>query len=427
MLLPLYFVLTATSGPALELEGLEEEHVPETATQTATVTAEPPAKEEHTDLLATLAEKAAAIIDRTTIGGYGQVDFTAGGHQLSSFVAHRYVVFVYSRINEHISTATEIEFEFGGSPVKKDGILGFGEALLEFSVIDLSFAEWLNFRAGIILVPFGAYNLRHDAPTQDLTDRPIAYTTIVPTTWFETGAGFFGTVPLGESQRLTYELYVVNGLDARIFDGQGLRAAHGSHFEDNNHDKALVGRIAYSPTLGAEVGLSGYTGAYDLSGNRVNMVNADVTLRFGKLELLGEAVYAAIDDGFVEGFSASSPANTRDPVPTGMAGYYVQANYHFIVAPLWAVFPDWLQEATFTGIVRYEAKDTNVHYDSGAGDERKLTFGLNFRPIEAYVLKTDYQLGTHGTDGAGGAADVWTGNFWKNPEFTFLTSVAFLF
>lgn len=410
-------------GPRLELEGLElEQGAPGAPAKTGAG----PKEEPEPDFFASLSARAAGIVDRTTLGGYGEHSFSAGGGEISTFQNNRYVLFVYSQISERISTATEIEFEFGGSPMKKDGNLGFGEVLLEFAVVDFELWDWLVLRAGVILVPFGSLNLRHDSPTWDLSDRPIAYTTVVPSTWFESGAGFLGTIELGMHQRLSYELYVVNGLDARIFDGLGLRAARGSHFSDNNHDKAFVGRLAYSPLLGLEIGLSGYTGEYDLAGNRINMGNLDVTWRSGKLELLGEVVLAQIDPGFVEGF-ADPTANTREAVPEGMRGFYAQANYHFIVAPLWEVFPDWLQEATFTAVLRYEGKDSNTGYQSASGDRRRLTFGLNFRPLEAYVLKTDYQLESHGLDGKRSAPDLWQGEFWEDVTFRFATSIAFLF
>lgn len=411
-------------GPVLDLDGIElVEEQPK---------GQPKGEEkdpfaERTDPLTTLADRAAAIIDRTTIGGYGEHEFEAGEGKVARFRNHRYIIFVYSQISERISTATEIEFEFAGSPRKGDGNLGFGEVLLEFSVVDLNLFDWLIMRAGVILVPVGAFNLRHDSPTRDLTARPIAYTTIVPSTWFESGAGFYGTIPIGDTQRITYELYAVNGLDARIYDGFGLRAARGSHFEDNNHDKAIVGRVAYSPTLGFELGLSGYTGAYDKRKNRVNLANVDLTWRLGDLEILGEAVYVSIDEGFVEGFSASSAANTRDAVPEEMLGFYVQANYHFGFGPLTEHLPDWLHASTFTAVVRYEGKDTNLDRGSAAGDQNRLTFGLNFRPVEPYVIKTDYQLDVTGIDDVEGAPHLVDPDFWDRMSFTFMASVAFLF
>ncbi|MCB9646372.1 MAG: hypothetical protein H6730_07200 [Deltaproteobacteria bacterium] len=417
-------------GPELLLEGLELDEPEPSHTATVAQAAKADDREdykERTDNMKNAVDRAASIIDRTVLGGYGEHEFEAGPGRVSHFRAHRYVLFVYSQVTDRISVATEIEFEFAGSPNKQDGVLGIGEVLLEFSVVDFEIFEWLVARAGVILMPVGAFNLRHDAPTRDLTARPIAYETIVPSTWFESGAGFYGTIPIGDHQRINYELYVVNGLDSRIYDGFGMRAARGSHFEDNNHDKAVVGRVAYSPLLGLELALSGYTGAYDKAHNRVNMANLDFTWRSGKLELLGEAVFARIDEGFVEGFSASSTANTRDAVPENMFGFYLQANYHFMLPGLRDHLPVWLSDATFTGVVRYEGKDTDLQRQSVQGDQRRLTFGLNFRPIEAYVLKTDFQLNSFGVDEVRSAPDLWQGAFWSDAQFTFMSSVAFLF
>lgn len=415
-------------GPQLQLDGLDIDEPGAAPTVTTTVAkAEDSDYRARTDNSKSAVERVSSIVDRTVLGGYGEHKFEAGPGMVSRFRAHRYVLFIYSKVTDRISVSTEIEFEFAGSPNKRNGVLGFGEVLLEFSVVDFRLFDSLVARAGVILVPVGTFNVRHDAPTRDLSSRPIAYTTIVPSTWFESGFGFFGNIEIGETQKLNYEVYVINGLDARIFDGFGLRAARGSHFEDNNHDKAFVGRVAYSPMLGLEMGLSGYTGAYDKAKNRVNLVNLDFTFRTGKLELLGEAVFAQIDAGFVEGFTEGSTANTRDPVPQGMAGFYLQANYHFIIPGLWPELPPWLADSTLTGVVRYGGKDTNTQISSLIGDQRRLTVGLNFRPVEAYVLKTDFQLDTFGIDGKRAPAEVWNGRFWSDSAFTFVTSIAFLF
>ncbi len=416
-------------GPRLDLEGLQDPAGTDTA---ATQGAHPEghdqtANETFTQRLqptTTLAQRAAAILDRTTLGGYAEHDFILPQQGVSTFRNHRYVLFVYSHISERVSTATEIEFEFAGSPLKRNGVLGAGEVLLEFSVVDLMLTEWATFRAGVILMPVGAYNLRHDAPAQELPERPIAYTTVIPTTWFESGAGFLGKFDLGNDWRLNYEVYAVNGLDAKILDGQGLRGARGSHLVDNNDDKAIAGRVSVSPFLGLEAGLSGYTGAYDLEGRRVNMVNADVFWRLGSLDLTGEVVRVFIDPGYVQGFPEGSTANTRDRVPTGMFGFYGQANYRFRVEPFFRLLPDEWHDGNFTASLRYEEKDTDTEFVT-AGDVARLTLGLNFRPLPPYVLKFSYFWEKSGGDGE--MPHAWNSGFWKDGHGTFLASVAYLF
>lgn len=416
----------APSGPVLELEGLGEIASPagdkrEQAEEKARVEK---SYEERLQPTSTLAERAASILDRTTVGGYSEHDLIIPRHGDSTFRNHRYVLFVYSHISERISTATEIEFEFAGSPLKRDGVLGAGEVLLEFSIVDLQIAPWLIFRAGVLLVPVGVYNLRHDAPAQELPERPIAYTTVVPTTWFESGAGFLGEVALGGTL-VGYELYAVNGLDARILDVQGFRAARGSHLEDNNRDKGITGRLYVSPTLGLEMGLSGYTGAYDDEGRRANLVNADVFWRLGRFDLTGEVVRAFVDPGYVQGFSSDSPANTRSRVPTGMIGFYGQANYRFRIEPLFRLLPDEWREGHFTATLRYEEKDTDTDFVT-AGDAARVTLGLNFRPLPPYVLKQSFHFEKSGAAGTE-QPHAWRRFFWAEPSYEYIASVAFLF
>jgi hypothetical protein len=377
----------------------------------------------RSDPLTLVDERVASITHSVVLGGYGEYQFFAPEGEDSFFQHQRYILFVYSRISDRISTATEVEFEFGGTPRKADGALTTGEVLLEYSVVDFRLADWLTLRTGIVLMPF-AFNLRHDSPTRDLTERPLAMTTLVPTTWFEIGAGLVGGFELGD-HRLHYETYVVNGLDARINDGLALRGARGSLGEDNNNDKAVVGRLSWSPALGKELGLVGYTGEYNRSGGRVNLLAVDTTLRFGRLELLFEGATAFIDPGFVEGFSAASPANTRKPVPERMSGYYAQANYHVPVG--------WPRsdESHLTFVLRYEELDSDQAAEN-ENDVSRVTFGLNYRPVEAYVIKTDLQAQTLGPRGLLWAAqgDLDEDEGWwfsERPELTFATSVAMMF
>ncbi|MSP91728.1 MAG: hypothetical protein EXR79_07985 [Myxococcales bacterium] len=420
---------TPAAGPLLQLEGDDPAPVPPTPTSTApdrwrsgpNDNAGRAAQWQRTSLFANLTDKVALQPYRVTLGGYGEVEFVAERGADSQFVHHRYVLFVYGQLHPRISTATEFEIEFGGSPAKRAGVLGPGEAILEFSVVDFTLAPWLVLRGGIVLVPFGAYNLRHDSPTQDLTERPLALTTITPTTWFETGVGFHGTAEAGD-HTFGYEVYAINGLDAKIDEAHGFKGAVGSKGEDNNDDKAIVGRVTWAPGLRFEVGASGYTGEYDDLGHRVNMAGLDATARLGWLEVQAEAVHAAVDPGYVEGFAAGSPANTRAAVPTGMWGGSLQANAHFTVPWLWELLPADLQDATCTGVVRLEATDPNTAATNGF-DVQKVTVGLNFRPIENYVIKSELQFVSRSTDGR--AHHVASGD-WQ-PEPKFLGSMAFLF
>ena len=357
---------------------------------------------------------------KVVIGGYAETEYHNNFEGYSKFDMHRLVLFVYATLNKHISFAAEIEWEHGGTPRKANGQLNAGEVLLEYATADFKFDDWLGVRAGIILVPFGSFNLRHDAPTRDLGVRPMVITNIVPSTWFEAGVGLFGTVPLPNDVELDYEVYMINGLDSKLYDGLGTRAARGSLGEDNNDGKAIIGHIGFRPLNTLEFGVSGYRGAYDPESTRyVNMIGADMTARIGPVELLGEFAAVGIDPGFDEGWAEP----TRSPVPEQMLGGYGQVNVNFFPKPWRAKLPGEMRdEMTFTASVRYGEIDTKVGTVS-RGDRSRLTVGLNVRPIEAFVFKNEFLFESDGSDGT---LERFFNPGW-DPEIRYVGSIAMMF
>ena len=59
--------------------------------------------------------------------------------------------------------------------------------------------DMINLKGGIVLVPFGKFNLLHDSDIQDLTERPIVSRRLTAATWMEAGFGGFGEFNIGES------------------------------------------------------------------------------------------------------------------------------------------------------------------------------------------------------------------------------------
>lgn len=356
--------------------------------------------------------------EKVVLGGYFETEYHDDFDQPSYFDQHRLVLFLYARPRDRITFATEIEWEHGGTPRKSNGELNVGEVLIEFAVADFRLTDAFQARAGIVLVPMGAYNLRHDAPAQDITTRPLVSSTVLPSTWFETGAGFFGKIPV-KKQRFDYELYAINGLDSKIYDELGVRAARGSLGEDNNDNKALVGRFAWRPSNSVEVALSGYHGAYDPASERfVNLGALDVTARWKFLEFQGEAALADLDAGFDEGWAEA----TRQPVPEGMAGFYGQVNAHFFPGFLRNALPPELAESVFTASLRYEEVDTD-RAATTAGDRSRSVVCLNYRPVEPFVFKNELLLDTNGASGS--LARPFSQGWRPSPGFVSSVAVAF--
>ena len=335
------------------------------------------------------------VVRNTTIGGYIDLEYVDRQGSNSTFRNHRFVPFIYSQLTDKVRFAAEIEFEYGGSDAAADD----GETKVEFAALDVSFHEAFGIRAGAILSPLGRFNLYHDSPMNDLTDRPLVDRVIAPTTFTEAGIGAFGTIYPGDESTLTYEIYLVNGFagleedataptgfTSNITLGSGLRGARPSLRSDNNNSRAAVGRIAYSPRLGIEVGASSHAGKYDDKGDNWLVVSIlDLTIDGAAIneslagwEFMAEVARADI--------SRDTLARTSG-VPDDMWGFYAQFNYHFMVEPLEDLLPSAFGgEATFTAVTRIE------HIEIDDTRTQRITSGVNYRLTEDTVFKFDYQF-----------------------------------
>jgi len=313
------------------------------------------------------------------IGGYAEVQYRFerenGVTDEATFVPKRFNLFTFSPVSERTRVATELEFEDGGEEIK-----------IELATIDFALHPSATFRGGLILSPLGRFNLAHDSPANELTDRPLVAESLLGVALTEAGMGFYGSFYPSGAARITYEAYATNGFHDGILigDSSGTRVPAGrGNFEDNNTKPSFVGRIGVSPTSTVEFGSSVHHGAYNAAlveglavdeGRRATVLAADADARFGRLEFLGEW------------------ARTHVDVPEGMAGvladrqtgFYVQASVRFLAGVL-----DALPGSRFTGTVRYDQVDFDARRDGD--DARRLTLGVNFRPTDETVFKLDYQ------------------------------------
>jgi hypothetical protein len=361
---------------------------------------------------------------KAIVGGYADIQFRShskgvlegyGNGVTNGFDQQRFVPFIYADITEHVKFAAEIEIEHairGGSE---------NEVSLEFGHIDYLINEPVNIRAGIVLIPLGKFNLLHDSPLNDLTDRPLVSQFVIPSTMSETGAGFYGTFYPGRTSKLDYELYVTTGPCGYEADGtprvneengtknSRQRKCASDDGLDINNGKAVSGRVAFSPMLGVEVAGSSYYGnaAPNGSSNPLSITAIDWSFQRGPFELIGEAAWAyakgnsrAIQGntiGFVPGSLLTGIEGNSGPgiPPQRMNGYYIQSNYHFMPAFLTKFSPKRFGEgSTFTAVIRYDRVNTNLDNSNGTGgwgNLEQISFGLNYRPIEDAVFKISYQ------------------------------------
>lgn len=319
---------------------------------------------------------------QVSLGGYMDHEFANFDDTDSTFDQHRWILNVGAQLGERLRFYSEYEIEHGGPDANNSGD---GEAKVEQAYFDYLIRDWVNFRGGAVLVPFGRTNIYHDSDLRDLTSRPIVARDVIPTTWTESGVGFFGEVnpAIGDYEDLVinYEAYVINGLDDGFTD-TGLGGGRGSLSSDNNNNKAVVARTTFSPMLGQEVGLSGYYGKYNAAGDAITGGALDFLSVFGPLEFEGEYAY----------FDVDNPAGSD--VAENYQGYYLQANYHFWPEFLSNTFlGEKFDHPTLTLVGRYGWAEIDDDSDGTVGnnEQDRWTIGLNYRPVESWVFKTEYQ------------------------------------
>lgn len=325
---------------------------------------------------------------KVSVGGYADIELENFQNSHSAFDQHRWIINIGAELGERLRFYSEYEIEHGGPSVSG------GEAHVEQAWMDYLIHDAINLRAGALLVPFGRYNLYHDSDLQDLTDRPILARRVIPTTWTESGAGLWGnlnpTIGNYEDLEVGYELYFVNGLTS-AFSDTGLRGARGAIGSDSNNNKGIVGRFVVSPSLGHEVALSGYAG--DINGHEDGIygIGVDFLTTWGPLEVLGEWARFSAEETL-----ANTLGGTGD-IANHFQGAYIQANYHFWFDFLNDTFlGKTFENPTFTLVGRFDWAriDDDLDGSSSLGndnEEWRWTLGINYRPVESWALKLEYQ------------------------------------
>src|ERR687893_57876 len=146
-----------------------------------------------------------------SLGGYGEVlyenfagsreDDTPSG-STDRLDALRAIVYVGYKFSDKVLFNSELEFEHGST---EEG----GSVSIEFAYLEYRLSPRLGLRAGLLLPPMGFINEVHEPPAFLGARRPETERTIIPSTWRESGIGFFGA-----AGNLSYRAYLVNGFDA---------------------------------------------------------------------------------------------------------------------------------------------------------------------------------------------------------------------
>ena len=350
--------------------------------------------------MAPAAGKVYTINQGVSIGGYGEVLYQTyagtkengdASGKTAKLDAYRGIIYVGYKFSDKVLFNSEIEIEHGSTGLK-------GSASLEFAYLDYKLTDNFGLRAGLLLVPVGITNEVHEPPVWLGTIRPRSENKIIPTTWRESGFGFFG-----ETDTFSYRAYLVNSLDgigggsagSSGFSSSGLRGGRQKGSKAIAENFSAVGRIDYTGTPGLMIGTSLYTGDQghnsDLNGREVSI---GTTIWEGHIKYQGRGfdiqaltALASVDNADklneMKGITGSGSVGEK------MSGWYAQLGYDLLFSSA--------SEHALLPYIRYEAVNTQVdvpsgYSSSGSKDFNVTTIGLAWKPIGNTVLKTDYEI-----------------------------------
>ena len=304
---------------------------------------------------------------RTQLGGYGELHFNGGDKDEVDF--HRFVLFVGHDFTDDLRFFSEVELEHSLAGDGQPGEVELEQAYIEYDVTDSQ-----RVKGGLFLVPVGILNETHEPPTFFGVERNQVETNIIPTTWWEAGAGASGELGAGFS----YDLAAHSGLMVPTTGSNAYMIRNGRQkvAQAKATDGALTGRIRWTGMPGVEVGVTGHY-QDDITQNAVGLgtsatlIEAHTDLRFGGWGL--RALYARWDLEDGPPFTGAA-AFGRDL----QQGWYLEPSYRFDVG----TFGELGLFARYSG------------WDNEAGNEPGSTFqqydvGLNYWPHPDVVLKLD--------------------------------------
>src|SRR5262245_27952752 len=173
-----------------------------------------------------------------TLSGYMEIHLNKVEDLPTEADLHRFVLMVGHSFSDRIKFWSEIEVEHAFVEGEEES----GEVAIEQAYIDLAVSRRFNARAGMVLIPVGILNERHEPPTFNGVERTFVDTVIIPTTWRDVGGGVFGDLGRGFS----FKTYVVPGLDATGFTAEeGIAEGRQQGGHADMSDPAMTGRLEF--------------------------------------------------------------------------------------------------------------------------------------------------------------------------------------
>ena len=395
------------------------------------------AQESAADSVLNRAGGSQAVASRLSVGGYGEVCYSRNffsDHvsRYSQPEEHRddpshgkfdlphAVVYMGYDFGHGWTFGTEIEFEHGGNGLayeKEDEEGGEweqevekgGEVELEQFWIQKSFSRAANLRFGHIVVPVGLTNAHHEPTNFFTVYRPEGESTIMPSTWHQTGASFYG-----RAGDFRYEAQLLAGLNADGFTNTNwIKNGTKSPLEYDVANKYGVAlRLDNYSVKGLRLGLSGYYGHSIGNSYPRNAAGVDATYKgrvvVGAFDLTykghnwivrGQADYGYLGDAeqlkyLYNRMNKKSPFHHSAYVSKNAYAVGLEAGYDIL--PL--LTPSTLHQSPSTKhfylFGRYEQYDPYASATKGISYNytavRRMAAGVNYFPVPQVVVKAEF-------------------------------------
>ena len=304
------------------------------------------------------------------IGGYGELHYNdlsgeGGASDKEEVDFHRFVIYVGHEFTDKIRFSSELELEHSLSGGDHPGEVELEQAFVDFDLCEMHVA-----RVGLFLLPVGFLNTVHEPTRFYGVERNPVENRIIPTTWWEAGAGLHG----GLGEGWSYEAYVHSGLNTSSNSQYAVRSGRQKAAKAEASDLAATVALSWSApgvTVGGAVVYQSdmtQSGDPDAGDGLLGEVHAE--LRHGPAAL--RALYAEWD---LDGAGPSSLGADRQ------YGWYVEPS---------------IRPTEHLGVfVRYSEWDNQAGDGNTRTEREQVDVGVNWWPHEQVVLKADYQWQDH--------------------------------
>ena len=317
------------------------------------------------------------------LSGYMDFHFNKADGQDGVLDFHRFVLLLSHSFSSRIRFVGELEVEHAFV----EGLEEAGELELEQAYVDFLLSRRLNIRAGMLLMPIGIINERHEPPVFNGVERPFVDTVIVPTTWFDVGAGIHGELGRG----LRYRAYVVAPLNSLEFSAEeGIRGGRQKGSQANVRNVAFAARTEYLGVRHLTLGASVWSGESSFATPRldtsVTVGELDARYRRDRLELRGQFAQVHIADAARLNDSLGRAVGVSPNIASALRGFYGEAAYRV-----------WNAGAPrdLVAFFRYENFDTQFRMPAGflplkEFDRDAWVTGVTYYPDPDVAVKADY-------------------------------------